>query len=473
MTMTEHDDRTTPADFAYAHRGIILLVVLVGQFMAVLDNNIVAIALPTITSAFHVPLGQSQWIATAYIITIIATVLIFGTISPALGKSRLFIFGLLLFVASSAACGLAGSLPMLIASRIVQGIGAAMLMSISMAIIMQVFPLHERGKALGYVTATIGLGLIIGPALGGILVEAFGWPFIFFVNVPIGLALLVPTLRYLRFGDAGGSIARLDWPGIVLLIVLMAGLALSLNELANPPVNVMYLTGYAVFSCAALATFVARERTASSPLVDLSIFSERRFVMPAASLILYFVATFILLIILPFYFEGVMGWKPTQVGFMAFVMPVAMIASAPVFGWAYDTFPSKNYPAVGVAGMGGAFLICGYGFATQDVPLIVVALVLAGLFRSVFQGPNVIEIMGALPADKSGIASSILVTLQDLGIMLGISAGSILLVLQLDSLGYTGAILDAGAAVLPAIFGNAMYAGGLCCFAAAALTYRR
>ena len=94
---------------------------------------------------------------------------------------------------------------MLITARIVQGIGAAMLMSISMAIIMQVFPLHERGKALGYVTATIGLGLIIGPALGGILVEAFGWPFIFFVNVPIGLVLLVPTLRYLRWHAAGAS----------------------------------------------------------------------------------------------------------------------------------------------------------------------------------------------------------------------------------------------------------------------------
>jgi EmrB/QacA subfamily drug resistance transporter len=466
-------ETSTPDDFAFAHRGAILLIVLVGQFMAVIDNNIVAIALPTITSAFHVPLGQSQWIATAYIITIIATVLIFGTLSSSLGKSRLFIAGLLLFVASSAACGLAGSLPVLVASRIVQGIGAAMLLSISMAIIMQVFPAHERGKALGYVTATIGLGLIIGPALGGILVDAFGWPFIFFVNVPIGIALLIPAFRYLRLGDTGGSTSRLDWPGIVLLIALMAGLALFLNELANPPVSVTFLTGYAVFSCAMLAAFVARERAAASPLVDLSIFSSRRFVLPAASLILYFVATFILLIILPFYFEGVMGWKPTQVGFMAFVMPVAMIASAPVCGWAYDTFPSKNYPAAGVLGMGGAFLACGYGFATQDVPLIVVALVLAGLCRSVFQGPNVIEIMGALPADKAGIASSILVTLQDLGIMLGISAGSILLILQLDSLGYTGAILDAGPVVLPPVFGNALYAGGLCCFVAALLTYRK
>jgi EmrB/QacA subfamily drug resistance transporter len=473
MIMPETRNPNVPDNFAFAHRGAILLIVLVGQFMAVIDNNIVAIALPTITSAFHVPLGQSQWIATAYIITIIATVLIFGTLSSSLGKSRLFISGLLLFVASSAACGLAGSLPVLVASRIIQGIGAAMLLSISMAIIMQVFPAHERGKALGYVTATIGLGLIIGPALGGILVDAFGWPFIFFVNVPIGIALLIPAVHYLRLGDTSGRASPLDWPGIVLLIALMAGLALFLNELANPPVSLMFLTGYAVFSLAMLAAFVARERVAASPLVDLSIFSDRRFVLPAASLILYFVATFILLIILPFYFEGVMGWKPTQVGFMAFVMPVAMIASAPVCGWAYDTFPSKNYPAVGVLGMGVAFLACGYGFATQDVPFLVVSLILAGLCRSVFQGPNVIDIMGALPSDKAGIASSILVTLQDLGIMLGISAGSILLILQLDSLGYTGAILDAGPVVLPPIFGNALYAGGLCCFVAALLTYRR
>jgi EmrB/QacA subfamily drug resistance transporter len=470
--MPETADPAAQNSFAFAHRGAILLIVLVGQFMAVLDNNIVAIALPTITSAFHVPLGQSQWIATAYIITIIATVLIFGTLSSALGKTRLFLSGLILFTASSAACGLAGSLPLLVLARIVQGIGAAMLLSISMAIIMQVFPPHERGKALGYVTATIGLGLIIGPALGGILVDAFGWPFVFFVNVPIGIALLVPAVRYLRLGDSGGSSTRLDWPGIVLLIALMAGFALALNELANPPVNLAFLATYTVFSLAMLIAFVARERKAAAPLLNLSILSTRRFVLPAASLILYFVATFILLIILPFYFEGVMGWKPTQVGFMAFVMPVAMIASAPVCGWAYDTFPSKNYPAAGVAGMGLSFCACGYGFATQDVPLIVIALVLAGLCRSVFQGPNVIEIMGALPADKAGIASSILVTLQDLGIMLGISAGSILLVLQLDALGYTGAILDAGAAILPPLFANAMYAGGLCCFAAALLSCR-
>lgn len=471
--MPETGEPTSPAAFLYAHRLVILLVVLVGQFMAVVDNNIVAIALPTITGYYHIVLGQSQWIATAYIITIIATVLIFGRLSSNVGKARIFIIGLVIFTASSAACGLAGSISELILFRIVQGIGAAMLLSISVAIIMQVFPPGEQGRAMGYLTATIALGLIIGPALGGILVDTFGWPFIFFVNVPIGLALLVPAIHYLRLGETKGEACGIDWPGIVLLIVLMADVALILNEISNPPVNLALFAVYGGIGAALLAAFVARERTATSPLLDLSIFTIRRFVLPGASLVLYFTATFILIIILPFYFEGVMGWKPTQVGLMAFVMPVAMIASSPVCGWIYDKYTSKNYPAVGVAGMGFSFIACGYGFATTDVPLVVVSLVCAGISRSVYQGPNVIDIMSSLPKDKAGIASSVLVTLQDFGMMLGISAGTILLVAQLDSLGYTGAILQAGASVLPAIFGNAMYAGGIFCFAAAAVTYRR
>jgi len=462
----------TPAEFSYRSRIPILIIILVGVFMAVLDTNIVAIALPAITENFHVSLGQSQWIATAYIITIIATVLIFGTLSPVIGKARLYIYGIFIFVTSSLVCGFSNSLSLLVLSRIVQGIGAAMLMSIYMAIIMQVFPIHERGKALGYVTATVGLGLIIGPALGGVLVETLGWPYIFFVNVPIGIALLIPAFRYLKLEEKGDTIGKLDRSGIALFITLMVGLSLFINELENPPVNVIFLTTYAVFFLAALAAFMAHERSASSPLVDLSLFSDRRFVLPSTSLILYIIATFILIIIMPFYFEGVLYWNSIQVGVMAFITPAAMIVSAPVVGWAYDIYPSKNYPTVGVLGLGGAFFLCGYGFAMQSIPVIVIALILAGLFRSIFQGPNTIEIMGSLPADKAGIASSLLVILQDLGIMLGISAGSILLVLQLNALGYTGAVLDAGAGMLPPIFANAMYAGGLCCIIATLLTWK-
>jgi EmrB/QacA subfamily drug resistance transporter len=474
--MTDTPADNTPAGseaFTYRHRIAILLVILVACFMAVLDNNIVAIALPTITAAFGVTLGQSQWIATAYIMTIVATVIIFGTLAGRIGMARLFTLGLAIFVAASFACGLAGSLPLLVAARIVQGLGAAMMMSISMAIVMQTFPAGERGRAMGYITATVALGLIVGPALGGILVDSFGWPFIFFVNVPIGCVLVVFALRYLRAGTPDAGPSSIDYPGAVFLILVMTALAFFLNELANPPLDPVRITASAVAGVVALAIFVYRERTARVPLINLSFVTNRVFMLPSISLILYFVATFILIITLPFYFEGVMGWKPTQVGLMAFVMPVAMIVSGPFFGWAYDTRPSKNYPAFGVLGMGGAFFLCGYGFFARSVLLIAVALIFAGLFRSIFQGPNTIEIMGSIPGNKAGIASSLLVVIQDLGIMIGISAGSILLVLQLAVLGYTGAIVDAGAAVLPAVFANAMYAGGLCCFAAAIVTYKR
>lgn len=471
MTETKRD--LSAAEFAYSHRIAILLILSVSVFMAVLDNNIVAIALPTITNAFHVPLGQSQWIATAYILTIIATVIVFGTLAPAVGISRLFLSGLVVFVASSAACGFAGSLSQLVAARVIQGLGAAMMMSISMAIIMQVFPPDERGRAMGYVTATVACGLIIGPALGGILVDSFGWPFVFFVNVPLGLFLLVPGFCYLRLDETREEGRAIDWPGAVLLIILMTTVAFILNEFSNPPVKPEVFTVFALTGLATLAAFVFREKRAAYPLIDVSIFRIRGFVLPSISLILYLTATFILIILLPFYFEGVLGYRPTQVGLIAFVMPIAMMASSPVCGWLYDKFRPDHYAMTGVFVMGLAFLLCGYGYATVNITLVILALVLAGICRSIFQGPNTLEIMGALPREKAGLASSILVVLQDLGIMLGISLGTIFLVFQLDWVGYTGVVLQAGPEVLPGIFGNAMYAGGLICIAAAAFSYKK
>jgi MFS family permease len=197
------------------------------------------------------------------------------------------------------------------------------------------------------------------------------------------------------------------------------------------------------------------------------------FVLPAASLVLYFIATFILIILLPFYFEGVMGYRPTQVGLIAFVMPVAMMASAPVCGWIFDKFSPRNYTTFGVFFMGISFILCGYGYATVNIWLVIAAMVLAGICRSMFQGPNTIEIMVSIPKEKAGIASSLLVILQDFGIMFGISLAAILLVVQLDWIGYTGAVLAAGPNVLPALFGNAMYVGGIICVAAAAFSYRK
>ena len=172
---------------AYRNRYIIMGIVLVGIFMAVLDGIVVSIALPTMTSHFHVDLAPSQWITTAYLLTITSLLLICGKVSDFTGRVPLFIAGIGLFTVSSLACGLSTNLPMLVGFRVIQAVGGAMMFSISGAIIFQAFPVHERGRAMGYIGSTVAVGSILGPIVGGFVTQALGWQSIFLINVPIGV----------------------------------------------------------------------------------------------------------------------------------------------------------------------------------------------------------------------------------------------------------------------------------------------
>jgi len=471
-TTTEDAFRQRLRD-AVGNRRIILAIILAGVFLSVLDVQIVAIALPTITRLLAAPIGQTQWIATSYVITVLATVLIFGTISGSFGNGRLFKAGILIFTLGSFACGIAGSLPELILFRVIQALGASMLMSICIAIILTVFPPEERGRAMGFYTAVIAFGMIIGPAAGGFIVDAIGWPFIFFVNVPIGLLLLAASARYLTFDPGRTRIRLRDPAGAFLLVLLMAALAFALNTLANPPVQLPALASWTAVFLAALVLFVARERSVPEPFIDPAALLERKFCLPAISLILYLTATFVLLTAQPFYFEGVMGLRPSHIGLLILITPVTMILCAPAFGWVYDRRRWRGYAFTGLLLMGVAYILCGDAFTGRDFLFIVAMFVLIGIARAVFQGPNSIEIMAALPPSLQGLGSSVIISLQYLGIMLGISLTTILLTARLAAAGYAGPVLGADPALLAGIFGTIMAAGGIICLAGAAFSFRR
>lgn len=463
-----------PAPFpatGYINRYIILAIVLAGIFMCVLDVQIVAIALPTIMQSLGAGIGQVQWIATGYVITVLATVLLFGSLSHSVGNGRLFKAGLLLFTLSSLGCGLSSSIPELILFRILQALGASMLMSVCVAIIMLVFPQEERGRAMGYYTAVIALGLIVGPAAGGFIVDITGWPFIFLVNVPIGILLLAASANYLGIDRAPPVFLRIDYPGAALLIGLMASLAFALNTLSNPPVRPWVVGAWSIACFTLLVAFILRERSTGHPVVPVGIFRNRAFVLPSLSLILYLMATFLLLTVQPFYFEYVMGLRPSHIGLIALILPVSMLVASPLFGWLYDRYRSPHYPVTGIAIMGIAFLGCGLAFTGMDFGLIVGLFIIAGLSRSVYQGPNSIEIMGSLPPSLQGIGSSLITALQYLGIMLGISIATFLMTAQLDWAGYPG-LTGADPGLLAAIFGNCMYVAGVICLAGAVCEYR-
>ena len=464
---------TEPFDFLpevpedlYKSRSIILAIVLVGMFMAVLDVQIVAIALPTIMHSLDASIGQIQWIATGYVITVLATVLLFGSLSQSVGSGRLFKAGLLLFTISSFGCGIAASIPELILFRVLQAIGASMLMSVCIAIIMQVFPKEERGRAMGCYTAVIALGLIIGPAAGGFIVDIIGWPYIFLVNVPVGIILLVTTTRYLAIDREPLKFRHLDYAGAILLIGLMATLAIALNALSNPPIRLDAFGLWSALCFVFLVAFIAREKAVDNPILPITIFRNRSFVLPAISLILYLTATFLLLTIQPFYFEYVMNLRPSHIGLIALILPLSMMVAAPFFGWLYDRYRSSQYPATGIIIMGVAFLGVGAAFSQLNFTLIIGLFIIAGIARSIYQGPNSIEIMGSLPAALQGIGSSLITALQYLGIMFGISLATFLMTAQSTGLGLSS-LTQGSPTMLAAVFGNCMYVAGLICIAGA------
>ena len=466
---------------SFKNRSKILIIVLIASFMAVLDFNVVSIALPTITTLFNVPVGLSQWILTSYQVTMTVTALIFGKLADYIGKSRLFIFGFLIFTVSSLACGLSTFLAEMVLFRIIQAIGASMVLSINLAILMQIFPENEKGKVMGYFTAIIGLGMLIGPTVGGFIVDTFGWPYIFFVNIPIGVALIIPAVKYLKIEEHLTKESEKDYPGALLFIIAVGTFFIILNGLTSKPINFSSLAIYSAVCAAALVAFIKRELTAKKPLLEIALFKIQRFTMSSISLVLYFTATFILVLIQPFYFEGVMGFNPSTVGILAAIMPLAMMVSSPISGRIYDilklhgtSWVVKNYPMIGITVMGLAYLICGYAFWSVNLTLIIAMFLIAGVCRSIFQGPNNIDIMSSLPPEKGNIASGMINTTTNFGLAFGTAMGAVLLSSFVSFAGYSGSnVLYAGAGTLSGVCGIILYISGILCITGSLLSYRK
>lgn len=468
------------AGSSFKNRYKILTIVLTASFMAIMDFNVVSIALPTITTLFNVPVGLSQWILTSYQVTMTVTALIFGKLADYVGKSRLFITGFLIFTVSSLACGFSTSLTEMVLFRVLQAVGASMVLSINLAILMQIFPENEKGKVMGYFTAIIGLGMLIGPTIGGFIVDAFGWPYIFFVNIPIGIALLIPSVKYLKIEEHLTKEKEKDYLGALLFVVAVSTFFMILNDIASKPVNLFNLTIYSAVCASALVWFVKRELAAKKPILEIAMFKIENFTLPTVSLVLYFTATFILVFVQPFYFEGVMGFNPSTVGILAAIMPLAMMISSPISGRIYDNLKIqshprmvKNYPVIGITVMGIAYLACGYAFWNVNLMLVVIMFIIAGVCRSIFQGPNNIDIMNSLPSEKSNIASGMVNTTTNFGLAFGTAMGAVLLSSFVSFTGYSGNVLYAGASTLSGACGVILYISGILCIVGGLLSYKR
>ncbi len=458
---------------AAPNRYAILAVVLAGVFMAVLDGVVVAIALPTITAHFGVNLDSTQWVITAYLLIMTVLLLPAGRIAEYTGRAPLFIAGLTLFTLASAACGFAPTLAVLIAARIVQGIGGAMVFSISNALIFEAFPPHERGRALGYLGSVVAIGSLASPVVGGGMVEAFGWAYVFFINIPIGVVVVAAAFRVLPRAHVRPERFSFDLPGAVALGVALAGLIFFLGQLADSPVVDAPAAACALVAVAGTAAFVLVERRVKAPLVDLGLFAEPLYVLPVVAMLLYFVATFMLNLIGPFYFEAVMGFSPATVGLVFLLLPAVMVVTAPLAGWLYDRTRFPYLAAVGMGLVAAGYAVAGYAAAARLLVPMLGAFLVIGLGSGLFQAPNNTAQMSAVPRRWLGLASAITATGRNLGMSLGVSIGSVLLAALLLAGGSTGPILEADPALLASSFGVIGGVGAVLTGFAAALSALR
>ena len=401
------------------YKYVVLTNTTIGAFMAVLDSNIVLIALPTITKDLNASPFEAVWIIMGYILVNASLLLSFGRLSDMFGRVKLYNLGFALFTAGSALCSIAPSAITLVLFRLVQGSGGALLFSNSAAILTDVFPPTERGRALGLNQVAGTAGSVLGLALGGILAGSFlGWRSIFWINIPFGTFATVWAYFKLKEVSQPGPREKLDPLGNILFA---AGLAVSLVGLMLGALlgwSPLYIGAMAV-GVLCVGGFAVAERKVRFPMMDLSLFRIRAFAAGMASNLLASLARGGLSLVLVFYFQGVIGLDAFTAGLYLIPYSLAFVTFGPLSGYLSDRFGSRGFATAGLLTVSVALFWLGilpFGGYSE----IVVPMVIAGIGGGLFVAPNVASIMNATPAPRRGVASGMSSTLINAGFLLSL-----------------------------------------------------
>src|SRR5262245_50078443 len=390
--------------------------------MLMLDISVINTALSEIADGLDTGLNGLQWVVDAYTIPLAATVLTAGAIADRLGRRRLFLLGLAIFTASSALCGTAGTIGVLVAARAVQGLGASMMFATALALISQVTPDREaRGKALAAYGAAIGASFALGPFIGGSLTDLFGWRAIFLINVPIGAAVMWITYRRVAEGR-DPTPRRVDLPGQVTLISGLFLLVLALLRGNEDGWGSTGIVAALAGAAALLIAFVVVEARSREPMLPLSLLSQRRFAGPQVAVFAIASSFFAVFLYLTLYLQTVLGMSPIETGlvylpgtFLVFVVSGMTAQIGARFAAAKIASLGLALVAAGLAGM----LIIGVDSSwTALLPGLLVTSLGTGLFNPTGSALA----LNALPDEQSGLAAGANDTFRQAGVAVGIAA---------------------------------------------------
>ena len=420
MDLETYQTSIKAGEIDYSYKWYVMAAVGMGVFLATIDGSIVNVALPTLERAYNTTFPIVQWVVLAYLLTVTTLMLSVGRVADMIGKKNIYASGFVIFTLGSVLCGLAPSVYWLVGFRVLQAVGAAMIMALGTAIITEAFPSSERGTALGISGSIVSLGIVIGPTLGGLLIQALSWHWIFFVNLPVGILGTWMALRYVP-AVLPGARQRFDFIGALLLFISLLSLLLGLTVGQNRGFGDPAVLGLLAIFAGGLAVFIRTELRQDQPMIDLRLFQNRTFSTNLTTAVLVFVCIAGTFILMPFYLENVLGYDPRQTGLMLAVVPVMLGISAPLSGMISDRVGT---PIISTLGLG--ILLVGYlavsTLSTQTTTLgYLLRFVPIGLGIGIFQSPNNSAIMGTAPRERLGIASGILAVSRTLGQTAGIA----------------------------------------------------
>src|SRR5262245_27908740 len=435
-----------------------------GQFITGVATRIFIVSLPTLATALDTDILAISWALIVYQLAGISLSVVFGRLGDIHGRSWIYGLGFAIMTVSSLACGLAPNALVLILFRLVQGLGAAMISSATRVLAMEAMPEGSEGRANGYMTMGFHSGLLLGPPLGGLVIDLVSWRWIFFLLVPMGVAGVVLTMmrprrRTIAATDRAPSI---DYLGATLLIALTALLTLLLDRRSAQTLGAERAGVMALIFVATLVGFLAHERRAISPVVNLALFRIRMFTFSILSLLMIATTISIMSFLMPFYIQEVLHFSPSFMGLIFLAAPVFTICLATVSGQLTDRIGPRAPASIGVLSTMAAYAIGLFLRVDSHWLLPTAMMALVGVGSGFFNTPNQAAIIGSVPREYRGFATGMVQTVFGISSLLGISLGGVLLTFAFRH--FSGVPDATPSAAEPLAFVSAMNVIYLACF---------
>lgn len=382
------------------------MATIMGSAIASIDATVVNLALPAIGRDFDVGLSSLQWTVTAYLVTLSALILLGGSLGDRFGRRRMFIVGVVWFAASSVLCGLAPGVGTLIAARALQGVGGALLTPASLAILKAAFHDDDAARAIGAWSAFSGVATATGPFVGGWLISAASWRWVFFVNVPVAVLTVVLAIRHIPESRSPVRSAHFDVAGAVLAVAGLGALTYGLTELRSPSNLLGWVVGLA--GAAGLLGFVLLESRRTDPMLPLGLFRSRQFSAANAVTLLVYAALGVTFVLLSFYLQDGVGYSPLEAGLALGPLTVVTLALSEAGGALSARIGPRLPMTVGPLLIGlGTLLLVRVGPGRSYVGTTLPALLVLGLGLALTVAPLTSTVLGAVDGSRAGIASGV------------------------------------------------------------------